>query len=414
MINFNFFKIDVKITISALVALITVGFFSMYVAAIYACSLGFVFLHELGHAFAAKFFKLNVYKIEINFIGGFTKLQLSNDTKKNILISLSGVLVNLIFAYLFLFCFYVTESQFIYYIAMCNVVLVFNLIPMAPFDGFRVVKGILYYYKIDYFSVDSLINLASFCFITFVFNGLSDLVLLFAFFVFGSLWVSSYHHSKLELKKKITSKINYFLSSDSLVQRLKDYSLLNEEDIVSIIEKLYDPKEEINRLIDFYITTAEDPTDKFINENLWKDIRKTFDLFRKEKIKYLISNYLDSIANSLYPEPVLHNKFCFFDLDGDYCEIEKYREFFYRNSDVDDFFENFINRNELFQEIINSEYGIYNLETVIILKLKRIFCTMNEKISGVISRIGKNNELLLRQILMIMVIESKILEKKGL
>lgn len=120
--------------------------------------LGFVlciFLHELGHAFAAKAVGVEVKNIVLWLLGGFTSLSRKSEKPlHNMFIFAAGPLANMLVAflfvvlYMFLYFFVSREmsmsaalwvqafTRLVFSLAFVNVILVvFNLLPIYPLDG---------------------------------------------------------------------------------------------------------------------------------------------------------------------------------------------------------------------------------------------------------------------------------------
>lgn len=114
-----------------------------------------IFLHELGHAFAAKAVGVEVKNIVLWLLGGFTSLSRKSEKPlHNIFIFAAGPLANMLTAFLFvviylLLYFYVSRdismsallwlqafTRLVFSLAFVNVILVvFNLLPIYPLDG---------------------------------------------------------------------------------------------------------------------------------------------------------------------------------------------------------------------------------------------------------------------------------------
>lgn len=103
-------------------------------------------VHELGHVFFIKLFNYKVIQIELFPFGGFTKIdkKINSSINKDILISFGGILFQLIFILvLYLLKNYIniiTFNLLIYY----NIILIlFNLLPIEPLDGSKIIHLIL-------------------------------------------------------------------------------------------------------------------------------------------------------------------------------------------------------------------------------------------------------------------------------
>lgn len=107
-----------------------------------------IFVHELGHYFMAKIMKYEVLEIVIYPYGGFTKLNTLVNTNiyKDLLVAITGVIMQSIYFLLiyFLYCNgiireYIYNLFYLYHRSM----ILFNLLPIIPLDGFKIVNLIL-------------------------------------------------------------------------------------------------------------------------------------------------------------------------------------------------------------------------------------------------------------------------------
>ena len=123
-----------------------------------------VILHEFGHAFAARIFGIQTRDITIYPMGGVARLErMSEDPFEELVISLAGPAVNLlIFLLLLPICFNFSAAPFDFenltppnslsgslnhYLKMLMFsnlgLLIFNLLPIFPMDGGRVLRALL-------------------------------------------------------------------------------------------------------------------------------------------------------------------------------------------------------------------------------------------------------------------------------
>lgn len=122
---------------------------------IYSIVMFFCLIHELGHIIIGIMLKLKLDKIEImpfglsaSFIGNMSdieyKIKNGNVLElKKIIIAISGPIVNLILIMIFLYIdiFDNIRQEIIY----SNVLIfIFNMMPLYPLDGGRIIKGILH------------------------------------------------------------------------------------------------------------------------------------------------------------------------------------------------------------------------------------------------------------------------------
>jgi stage IV sporulation protein FB len=124
----------------------------------------FVLLHEYGHCFAAKYYGLEVTDITLYPIGGVARipcLGAENPWKRELVIALAGPAVNIVLCgitILVLLAIGVNDTPAslaigyaIGYAFALNLVLaIFNLLPIFPMDGGRVLRASLYGIMQDY------------------------------------------------------------------------------------------------------------------------------------------------------------------------------------------------------------------------------------------------------------------------
>lgn len=156
-------RIDLKIIVVILIFLFT-GQLKTYCIIMFFC-----FLHELGHIITAKLFKMQIEKIEIlpcGFSASFFSYNLSGVPKvfsmQELLVALAGPIVSLILALSFQ---YIDDTNFTILtkqeIVYSNIlILIFNLLPLYPLDGGRILKNILNI-KLRGNNTDNIINKVS-------------------------------------------------------------------------------------------------------------------------------------------------------------------------------------------------------------------------------------------------------------
>ena len=121
---------------------------------IYAVLMLLAFLHECGHLMAGLLLKLKPRKLEINPFGlavifeEFGSKNSSFEWKK-VIIASAGPITNLIIMLAVIFINPVSLSVLTKEIIIyANILIIaFNLLPIYPLDGGRIVKGLLYIYK---------------------------------------------------------------------------------------------------------------------------------------------------------------------------------------------------------------------------------------------------------------------------
>ena len=120
----------------------------------------FAFLHEIGHIITGVFFKMKLEKIEIMPFGLSASFYTKFDDKKfkikEIFIALAGPITSLLLAILcnHINFTYIARQEAVYSNLL---ILFFNLIPLYPLDGGRIIKGIIYT-KMGILQTENIVN----------------------------------------------------------------------------------------------------------------------------------------------------------------------------------------------------------------------------------------------------------------
>ena len=148
-------KIDFSFYIALLLAL-----FSRQID-IYLTYLIAILIHECGHLIIATFFKWQVEEFKLSAIGGFLRFKndLARPIYQSLLVALGGVIFNITFGVL-LIAFSGPPSLIYTQFAIA----IFNLLPISPLDGSRIVQAFLR----RFFNYKTVLNIAKYLNIIFL------------------------------------------------------------------------------------------------------------------------------------------------------------------------------------------------------------------------------------------------------
>ena len=122
-----------------------------------------ILIHEFSHYVFLKIFKVNVKNLELSIIGGILEINDKNISLiKRLLINSAGVISNLIIILLIK----ITNIHSLNYLVYYNLfIIIFNLIPIIPLDGFRILNDLLSSIYDDNYTFILIKKIDSFCLI---------------------------------------------------------------------------------------------------------------------------------------------------------------------------------------------------------------------------------------------------------
>lgn len=141
-------KLPVKISINPIFWLIIIGsiFTGQYIEILTLFSV--VIIHELGHVFAAKSYGWTIEEIQILPFGGVANMKQNNDSiLEEFIVAIAGPLQNLMMIIIgigFQRINLWSSEWTTFFIQANTIILLFNLLPITPLDGNKLLKSILY------------------------------------------------------------------------------------------------------------------------------------------------------------------------------------------------------------------------------------------------------------------------------
>ncbi len=107
-----------------------------------------VFIHEMGHVLIIKLLKYKIKKIEFYPFGGITKISkpLNSSINHELLISIGGITSQIILAGILYYLHhlgYISNYNYNLLITYNSVIIIFNLLPIYPLDGLKIITAIL-------------------------------------------------------------------------------------------------------------------------------------------------------------------------------------------------------------------------------------------------------------------------------
>ena len=185
----NIFKVHPLTYIVALV-FILVGYFKLYLSFMLV-----LFIHELGHVTLSLILKWNIKSIILFPLGLLLKFDdcLNKPLIEELIISISGVIFQLIF---------VSFVHNYYLIIASDIILVFNILPIYPLDGSKIINIIL----------NKITNFKTSYFLTLILSFVLIIILISISIINRSLiFIISFIPLLINLIELIVSKDNVFI-----------------------------------------------------------------------------------------------------------------------------------------------------------------------------------------------------------
>lgn len=187
--------------------LIIVGLFANLLKEIIIFSF-IILLHEASHAIMGLIFKKKIKRITITMIGGIIEIS-DNFTSflKEFTINISGILMNFIILLLSLLIKNTYYKELIFNFNLLMILI--NILPIYPLDGYRLLSDIIYYYYESYQALKKIVLISIISLILFIIYAIINkslgLIMIAIFLVFKNISLKS----RLETIF-IRKKVNYY------------------------------------------------------------------------------------------------------------------------------------------------------------------------------------------------------------
>ena len=185
----NIFKIHPFTYIIALI-FILIGYFKFYLSFMLV-----LFIHELGHITLSLIFKWHIKSIILLPLGLLLKFEdnLNKSLIEEFIISISGIVFQLVF---------ITFIHNYYLVISSNIILIFNILPIYPLDGSKVINIVL----------NKITNFKTSYFLTLILSFITLIILISISIINKSLiFIISFIPLLINIIELITNKDNVFI-----------------------------------------------------------------------------------------------------------------------------------------------------------------------------------------------------------
>ena len=186
-----------------------------------------ILIHELGHSIMALLFKYKVNRIDIYPYGGYSRLEydINIPLYKELIILISGPIFQIIYVLII----YIIKIDIdpIFYI-FNRIILIFNLLPIYPLDGGKILNIIISYFISYYKSLKITIYSSYFLYICFLFYIVLTCRNLTIYLIVISLGINIY--------KEINKNSYYF--NKFLLERLINNYVFRKKKIIKNVYKM--------------------------------------------------------------------------------------------------------------------------------------------------------------------------------
>jgi stage IV sporulation protein FB len=182
--------------------------------------------HELGHYLTAKMFNWNIERIDIYPLGGITRFndKINKNAFEELLVTIMGPVFQILLTFLFVY-FKLDNDVFNF----SKVLLMFNLLPIVPLDGSKIISIIVYMLKPYKKVLELLIEISYITFLLVLYYMIIEKLSLFIIFVFILLI--------FKIEEERCNIICYF--NKFLIERCLGNYLFKRSIIIHKIEDMY-------------------------------------------------------------------------------------------------------------------------------------------------------------------------------
>jgi stage IV sporulation protein FB len=205
--------------------------------------LGIIFIHEMGHAFAASFFSWRIKKITLLPFGGVAEMDEHGNRplKEEAIVVLAGPLQHfwmVLAAYILFSMSFIPEEIYQVFLRYNLMIFIFNLIPIWPLDGGKIIFLLL---SLNKSFPNAHRNTLIFSFLALIIFSISILVTsplnLNVWIVIAFLFFSLYHEWKQRRFVFMRFLLERYYGNKSGLQQLKPIQADEQDMLIHVLEK---------------------------------------------------------------------------------------------------------------------------------------------------------------------------------
>lgn len=234
----NIFKINILVYIFFIIAFLTGSFKEVFIISF------LIFVHELGHVILAKIEKIKIKKIVFYPLGGISKIDipLNYNPFKELLILIAGPLFQCLACIILIKLYPDNQEEIIRY---HKNILFFNLLPIYPLDGGKLLRIIIELFQPYQKSFYSIITISFITTITIFFLTPQKKINLFlTIFFLLFLITKEYKKRKIKYEKFLLERyLNDYHFSKSCIIKNKNNFYRNRKHLIKEGDKYYLEKE---------------------------------------------------------------------------------------------------------------------------------------------------------------------------